>query len=222
MTAGRHPNYFNESFFDKQSKIMLYFLGGSFSIYRCKMIPKKTEGYSFINQWQSSNKNWIEKLKLFLESEHKITTDLSRRIGKKDLFKTHTLNITSQRMHYALKEYHLNKHKTEILFPENINPYLINHFIRGFADVHFSACNVYLYERYKNKGITIHYNEEFNSGLEKVLVEHAGIKPKKVVTDTLRYCDEDVKKFHDFIYKDIDFIERSGLYLLGKKEKFEA
>ena len=113
MTAGRHPNYFNESFFDKQSKIMLYFLGGSFSIYRCKMIPKKTEGYSFINQWQSSNKNWIEKLKLFLESEHKITTDLSRRIGKKDLFKTHTLNITSQRMHYALKEYHLNKHKTE-------------------------------------------------------------------------------------------------------------
>ena len=164
MIARRNSKYFNEGFFNKQSKIMLYFLGGSFSVYRCDTITRKTEGYSFINKWQSSNKNWIEKLKFFLESEHKITTNLSRRIGKGNPFKTYTLSISNQEMYHNLREYHLNEHKINIPFPDNINPHIINHLIRGFADVHFSAQDVCLYERYKNKGMVIHYNKEFNSG----------------------------------------------------------
>lgn len=225
MTAGRYPKYFNEDFFKEQSKIMLYFLGGSFSIYGCGIIPSKTAGYFFTNRWQSSNKTWIEKLKFFLESEHKITTNLFKRICKRDHFETYTLAIGSQKMYHHLKKHHLNRHRKDRPFPENINPYIINHFIRGFADVHFSVCN-YLHKEdkyeYKYKIITIHNNKEFNSGLERVLVEHADVKPKKVVTDVLLYSNEDVKKIHDFIYRDWNFIKKHNLYLQGKKEKFET
>lgn len=234
MGKGRPNKRINEDFFKEESKEMLYLLGISFSKYHCQ---KRYNKYP-ICVWQSSNREIIEKVKRLLRSEHKIQGPIKykniRKEGKS--FSVYMLRIQNQKLKNDLIRYGLGKPKKERIFPDIKNKDHIDDFIRGFLDAQTKGAvykrmqifyrskkreRIFKY-RYIYKKLSIHFNEAFNSDLEKILLKKADITPVVHKGSNLVYQGENIQNLYDFIYGDRRYIEKHDLYLPNKKQRFEA
>ncbi len=126
----------NESFFEKWSPNMAYVLGYIYADGSLDDSPYMRGKYI---QIASIDKDSIERIKNFLNSEHKITEKKSNFIGSKICF---VLRIGSHKIYNDLFKLGLYPNKSlTVNFPKVPQKYL-GHFIRGYFDgdgcVHFA------------------------------------------------------------------------------------
>lgn len=155
----------------------------------------------------------IVKFKTFLESEHKIgvKTKYCKKTNK--VYKSYRLGIRSESIKKDLIKYGCIPNKTKILEFPNIEPTLINHFIRGYLDgdgcirkgstsdatIEILGTNSFL------EGITKHFEIDghiynFNhSDIKRFVV--SGKKAKEILNllykDANIYLDRKYKKYLD-------------------------
>lgn len=193
----------NEHFFDKESKATYYVLGAFYANYTSKGVC----GIKF----SSAHKDLVEIIKEQLESEHAIISDPRKTSSHR--FEVYNVPY----LHPKLEKLGLDAPKSERKFPKYIGKEYISHFVRGFFDA-----KAYVYITGKLTRTRMEFNREFLVGLNKTLINKAGVKRKEPTKDIIWYGHENSLKIYDFIYRDWDFIEESGLYLKSKKELFRT
>lgn len=190
----------NEHFFDVESKEMWYVLGISFAKYN----PERGGNR---NTWTSSDEDLLEIVKTSLQSEAK-----KGRPTKKG---SRNFQFRNQYLHDKLIERGCIYNKSERTFPENCEEQYLDHFVRGFFDGNVSVST--------DNYTSISYpSVSFLQKLYPMLVSHASVRAGRQVTKSpLQLRGQDVIAVHNFIYRDWDFIQEHGLYLLSKKERFK-
>jgi len=219
------PKYVNEKFFDEESKAMWYILGISIAQYSQGKL-----GNSRINKWQSTSKPLIEIVKSSLDSEHAVSSVKNKHIRGKEDFFTNWLVIYNKKIYDALSGRGLDVPKTERIFPEDIEEPYLDHFVRGFFDAKVSCVNTISNveskggpREYHSQVLDISFNIPFLKDLYDILVEHAHVGGGKDVSESPLYLrGQNPRLVHDFLYRDWEFIQESGLYLPSKKARFEV
>jgi len=189
----------NEHFFDRESKIMMYILGISFSRY----IPSFANNR---NSWSSTSVELLTKVKRALET--------TASIGKPGKRRSRLLQVTSQHLQDKLEGYGLGVIRSERKFPHSIRNRYLDHFLRGFFDGNVSVTT--------DSSIAISYPSlEFIQGVYIELVANAGIRAEREFYKPLIHLrDPDVDAVYYFLYRDWNFIQKHELYLPFKKSKF--
>ncbi|MBI2138579.1 hypothetical protein HYU13_03250 [Candidatus Woesearchaeota archaeon] len=146
-----------------------------------------------------------------MESGHKII----------DEKKTHTykLRFWNGHLQSALFNRGCTPGKESRVFPKNVGKAHVSHFIRGFFDAHVSVSEG---GDPIIKQIQIYYNLPFLIELHEQLIQAGAVRDRSPPEKSpLGYRSaEDVAGIHRFLYRDLDYIHRSGLYLPSKKERF--
>lgn len=189
----------NKHFFDEESKEMWYVLGVSFSRY----YPQRDKPY---NTWSSQYLGLIQIVKRELKSDHKIITSNS-----------FILRMRNEHLQSKLFERGCIPGKENRKFPEDVEDQYLDHFIRGFFDAQTTAHEDPLL-------IQIYFNNDFLRKLHEHFVRVGSVRNREILDrPALNYGSaSDIAGVHDFLYRDWEFIQRSGLYLPSKKERFEA
>ncbi len=200
-------NAINERYFEEESKAMYYVLGAFYNCYR----PSTKYGNYFI--FQSQYKDLVRIINKELESKYSITCTDSKHGRNSHMIYARSLQLKNDLVHLGL-----NAPREERKFPEKIKEENISHFVRGFIDATATAFQP------KSNGYTtleIHFNNLFLSELNDVLKKYAGVnREKKTDSNTIYYGHKNAIRIHDFIYKDWQYIQESGLCLPWKKELF--
>lgn len=226
--------YVNEHFFGvegktpEQLKEMWYILGISFAQYSAQA-PLPGRNVQHRNRWQSASEGLVGIVKSSLESEHSIVRIRNRNIRGGEDFVNYYLSIDNNRIYESIRGFGLGVPKSAREFPEIEEQYL-DHFVRGFFDAQVSCMNIVQKHttlsgimKYPYQRLEIYFNVGFLKRLYDALVKHALVMPgKKIDKSPLVLYGPEVGKVYDFIYRDWDFIQESGLYLPSKKELFEV
>ncbi len=196
----RLPKSVNAEYFNEDSKNVFYVLGISYACYS----PNSENGVVF----RSRHRRLIEIVKDELSSGHAIVDDPRNK-------NSHWIEIhNNSHLRESLEQRGLVKDKSKRRFP-NISERFIDHFIRGCIDA-----NAIIRINPRNPQIELTcINKQFISGLNSALRRYAGIERQK---DKLRrrtvYDQADSKRIKDFMYRDRNFIEESGLYLSANQD----
>jgi hypothetical protein len=207
----------NEDFFDRavyrskeKMKKMWYVLGISFSKY---------SHIRYHNRWQSTSQQLTQKVKSFLESQHKIIGPIhyNNRRKKGKGFDIYRFEFNSEKVFEDLASYKLDERKYNRPFPKDMEADFLSHFLRGFLEGHLPNHNN------RVKSITIRRNEEFLNDLVDALMDQKIIKGKKRIKKPfLRFNMMDLVDIYEFTYfKDEDVIEEYGLWIPEKKAILE-
>jgi len=186
-------------------QLELRYIAGAF--YSCCVYLKRHKERNQVI-FRSKHKKLVELVRDEIFPGHSITSD--NRKGKS----SHWINAYSTpRLYSKLEELGLTVPKKEREFPENISENQLYNVVRGFFDAE-AAKNV------RKNYIRIGFCNRFLSGLNKVLIKHAGINGGTLKDNELIYKKDDAIKIYNFIYQNFDFIKRNGSYLREKKEAF--
>ena len=188
----------NEHFFDEESKEMMYFLGVSFSRYSASSTDNR-------NTWTSSSIDLLGLVQKALET--------TQSIGRPNKWKSRNFQVRSQHLQDKLKQYGLGIPRSKREFPCNIEEQYLDHFVRGIFDGNVSAAKSYVDIPYPS--------EKFLQQLYPLLVLHANIRSgRRITRPYFRLIGSDITSVRKFIYRDWDYIQECGIYLLSKKERF--
>lgn len=166
------PWHFNKNFFETWSNEMAYVLG--FLI---------ADGYVFTNPrgsnyfgFTSTDKEIIEKIRVILESNHKIGIRKSKNSNRKTRY---VLQIGSKKIVKKLKEFGIVQNKSLIIeFPKNIPNKFLRHFVRGYFD---GDGGVYLKQHWRKDRNKLNWvfqtyfvagNKQYLEGLHVALKEY--------------------------------------------------
>ena len=187
----------NEYFLDKASEKRDYLLGLFYSCY----IPHGEKGILF----RSNHKDLVKIVKKESKSGHCIVSRPSKS----------SCRIEADSVPYLrskLKEFGLEIPKSERKFPD---VEYMSHFMRAIVDAKASLTESD--KRCVKMQIFFWRNKEFLEKVQEKLKEYAGTKRGHMGKNHLSYGGRDCNKIRDFIYKDWNFIKKSGLYLKQKK-----
>jgi hypothetical protein len=209
----------NHAFFNSPSKKMFYVLGVSFARYLA--IPETGKsGVCFTrNVWLDKGANLLEIVKSSLDSEHEVS-------GPKHASgHSYSFGFRCSEVEEELLRYGLGVTKKDRTFPENIPGEYMDHFLRGFFDAQVTVSMV-KGKKHRRRRIAVYFNETFLEGLAKNLHEHADVRHIAVGSHgsggKLIYTKQgEIDGIRDFLYKDWDYIQESGLYLPFKMRRFE-
>ena len=206
----------NEEFFKKWSPEMAYVLG-YFTADGCMFINPRGSRYVLFT---STDRELIYKIRILLESKHKIGIQKNKNPNWKDKY---TLQIGSKRMFQDLLELNLTPNKSKTIRLPKVPKKYFNHFVRGYFDgdgcVFFNK-----YQRKTRKSptyITITTltsgNKQFLRHIFKSLQKYAYTKGGKIYPKSknsgfeLRFALNDSLKLYEFMYKSVpsnQFLER--------------
>ncbi len=210
----------NEDFFKKWTPEMAYVLG--FFTADGNMIRNK-RGAHFI-EFYSTDKDIIKKIKILLNSNHKIGARHIEEINKN--WKTaYRLQIGSKEIFTDLLKLNLVPNKSLIMKMPFVPTKFLSHFIRGYfdGDGHVSASEYQKKDR-KNKSRIIisgftSGSKKFLEGLMRTLKENQIIKGGTLFfAQGYRLCfsTQDSFRLYNFMYKD-----SNALYLKRKRIIFK-
>jgi hypothetical protein len=195
---------FGKYFLDNESKASLYLVGAAF---RCVTYYKD---YCI---FRSRHKELVENFNRFVGCEYAVHSD-PRGLN------SHFLRIYDKNLSGFLKErWGLDEDLSKRLLPNFDYENYIDHFARGFHDA-----EAYVKKRTENDSsiIEMQFNPVFLSKLNELMKKYAGIEREYSGNKKLIYGLNDANKFYNFIYKDQQFIENSGLYLPSKLWAFNV
>lgn len=204
MAKGKLAGYINEHYFDIDSKRNSYVFGALVSCY----IPDSRFSDGIIIR--SKRRELVELIKDELESKNTVISDTREK-------SSYWLQITNKNLRSILEGKGLGNGKKERIFPKYIKKEYLDHFIRGFFDARATIVN--------NHGLTcimmsFNENKQFLLELNFMLKKCAGVKRKDDHSRELTYGHADSLKIHNFIYRNLGYIEENGLYLSSQKDKF--
>ncbi len=195
---------FGKYFLDNESKASLYLVGAAF---RCLTYYKNDCIF------RSKYKELVENFKGFVGCEYAVHSD-PRGLN------SHFLQIYDKDFSGFLKErWGLNEDLSKRTLPNFDYENYLDHFVRGFHDA-----EAYVKERTENDSsiIEMQFNPVFLNKLNELMKKHAGTEREYTWNKKLIYGLHDANKFYNFIYKDQQFIENSGLYLPSKLWAFNV
>ena len=231
ITSGRSTHadeyFFDQNFkSDKELRIMWYVLGVSYATYS----QYTYKGLYYINQWQSSHKEPIEKVKSFLKSRNKISKQSYKNIredGKS--FYVYSLKIANRHLFGVLARFGLGVSKKHRKFPKHLNEIFFGDFARGILDAKGKFRSYvrpfrseYGESTYVSHILNLFYNKDFLDHFYRYLVKYAGISNRKrIKKPPLQIFMGDAILVHDFIYRDFEFLQETGAYINVKKVSLE-
>jgi len=207
----------NEDFFKNWNPIMAYVLGFLFADGNIENSPYMRGKYiKAIN----TDKKIIEKIKKYLDSEHKIQSikDVNSKIKTK-----YILRIGSHKMYNSLENIGMTPNKSLTMKFPNIPKNLQRYFILGYFDG--DGC-VYIdnYKKTKGRRLLIAFtsgSKFFLESLSNILNEKLSLKQNKVYNShrsyQLRYSTHDSVKIFKLLYKK----QTNDLYLKRKFDIFK-
>ncbi len=198
--------YVNENYFDLEGRTSdelkrIHYVWGAF-IAGCTPI-----GYHGI-EFRSRHLELAKIVKRELDIEHKIRPN--------DVHSYFIRIEKAPKLRSALEGMGLTEDKYQRKFPDVPTQYL-GSLVRGFIDQ-----RAVVYE--SNRGtakISIASDQLLLKGLNKALVNHAGIKRGPPTRNTIEYSIADSVKIHSLCYSDWDFIQQYGLYVPAIKQMME-
>src|SRR3989344_3187461 len=104
-------------------------------------------------------------------------------------------------------------------------PYLVpevylDHYIRGLFDAQANISLINYSENVIATNIRLRFNNKFLVSLDEVLKRYANVSRPKPISNYIIYSGADSSRIYNFIYRDIEYIENSWLYLPFKKKSF--
>ena len=192
--------YINEHYFDQPSRENNYTLGAFVS--RVQLFPE-VQGFLI----KSKNRDLIQIIDRELGLEY---------LGSREPSGYFLRVRNVPHMFSRLEQLGLGVPRSQREFP-NIEEKYLEHFIRGFLD---AQANVNQVKGTQLTNVEIYFNHQFLLVFYQKLQEYADITRGKPfgIRMVLRHSDS-VKVYH-FIYREWDFIKKSGLYLPSKKNSY--
>ncbi len=196
--------YIDEYFFDRESCAKYYVLGVLFD-----GVNLTERGFTF----SSTSEDLVDIVRREMKIEHAVYGNPE---GSSRWMEISVAPYARRK----LQSMGLGVPKEERVFPDYVPDDKMHHFMRGFMDKRAYAANIN--GRLK---LEIYFNRRFLSGLNADLRRLAGVQHPEIPHDRAglnqeKYYHSDTVKIGKFIYTGFSFIERRGLYLPSKKEKF--
>ena len=202
---GRRPKRVNEHFFDRESKGKYYVVG---AFYR-KHIEDGEKGIIF----KSRHRDLVSIVKSKLKSKHAINSHTTK--------SSHCIQMRNvPYLRSKLEALGVKGDMEDREFPNFVPEIYLDHYIRGLFDAQARISLINYSENVIATNISLRFNNKFLVSLDEVLKRYANVSRPKPISNYIIYSGADSSRIYNFIYRDIEYIENSWLYLPFKKKSF--